>query len=77
MLESVAFLPRLRKLLPEARLPFERPGVLASMVGTAVVVQGVRRSRLGDAAKELVAGLLSLAPATLATMRRALLVSTS
>ena len=28
--ESLAFLPRLRKLLPEARFPFERPAVLAA-----------------------------------------------
>jgi len=36
------------------------------MVASAVVVQGVRRSKLGDAAKELLAGLLSLAPAVTA-----------
>ena len=66
ILESFAFLPRVRRRLPEARLPFERPRVLVSMLGSAVVLQGVRRSRLGDAAKELVAGLLSLAPALLA-----------
>jgi uncharacterized protein YqhQ len=66
ILESFAFLPRVKRRLPEARLPFERPRVLVSMLGSAVVLQGVRRSRLGDAAKELVAGLLSLAPALLA-----------
>ena len=64
--ESFAFLPRLKRVLPEARLPFERPRVLASMLASMVVVQGVRRSRLGDAAKELVGGLLSAAPALLA-----------
>src|SRR5438874_2505286 len=64
--EAFAFLPRVKQLLPEAKLPFERPRVLASMAGTAFVLQGVRRSRLGDAAKELVAGLLSIAPAVLA-----------
>lgn len=66
LLESVAFLPRLKRLLPEAKLPFERPRVLATMAGTAVVIHGVRRSRLGNATKELLGGLLSLAPPLLA-----------
>jgi uncharacterized protein YqhQ len=64
--ESFAFLPRLKKLLPEAKLPFERPRVLATMVGTAFVIHGVRRSKLGESAKELLGGLLSLAPPVLA-----------
>jgi uncharacterized protein YqhQ len=66
IVEAFAFLPRVKRVLPEARLPFERPRVLASMAGTAVVLQGVRRSRLRDAAKELIGGLLSVAPALLA-----------
>jgi uncharacterized protein YqhQ len=65
LVEAVAFLPRLKRVLPEAKLPFERGRVLLSMVGSAVVVQGVRRTKLGDAAKELVGGLLTLAPAVL------------
>jgi uncharacterized protein YqhQ len=64
--EAFALLPALKLRLPEARLPFERPRVLGSMVGAAVVVQGVRRARLGESAKELVAGLLSVAPALFA-----------
>ena len=66
LVESVAFLPRLKRLLPEAKLPFERPGVLATMAGSVVVIHGVRRSRLRDSAKELIGGLLSLAPSVLA-----------
>jgi len=65
LFEAVAFLPRLKRALPEARLPFERAQVLAAMVGSAVVIQGIRRSRLGDAAKELLGGLLALTPAVL------------
>jgi uncharacterized protein YqhQ len=65
--ESLAFLPRLRKLLPEARFPFERPAVLAAMLGSAVVVKTVHDSeRIGPAAQELLNGLLSVAPAALA-----------
>jgi uncharacterized protein YqhQ len=65
--ESFAVLPELRRKLPEARLPFERPAVLAATLASALTVQVVRRSdRLGDAARELLAGALSLAPAMLA-----------
>ena len=64
--ESFAVIPELRRKLPEARLPFERPVVLAATVASAVTAQAVRRSRLGDAARELVSGMLSLAPAVLA-----------
>jgi uncharacterized protein YqhQ len=65
--EAFAMLPELRRRLPEARLPFERPGVVAATIASAASVQVVRRSeRLGEAARELVGGLLALAPAVLA-----------
>ena len=65
--ESFAVIPALRRKLPEARLPFERPVVLAATLASALTVQVVRRSdRLGDAARELLSGALSLAPAVLA-----------
>nr|MBA2299116.1 hypothetical protein [Actinomycetota bacterium] len=72
LVESFAFIPELRRRLPEARLPFERPGILAATLASAVSVQAVRRSDrlgssgLGDAARELLSGALSLAPALLA-----------
>jgi uncharacterized protein YqhQ len=65
--EAFAVLPELRRQLPEARLPFERPAVLAAAVASAVGVRLLRDAdRLRPAAQELVAGLLALAPATLA-----------
>ena len=64
--DAMAIVPQIRRALPEARLPFQRPGVLAAMLGTAVVVRLVRSSTLGPAAQELASGLLSVAPAALA-----------
>lgn len=67
MAEVFALLPQVRRRLPEARLPFQRPQVLAAMAGTALVVRAVKESRrLSPLARELVGGLLSLAPAALA-----------
>lgn len=65
--ESFAIIPEVRRRLPEARLPFERPAVLAATLASVVTVQVVRRSEhLGEVARELLAGALSLAPALLA-----------
>ena len=65
--ESFAMLPQLRRKLPEARLPFERPVVLTATLGSAVAVRALRQSpRLGAVARELTSGMLSIAPALLA-----------
>jgi uncharacterized protein YqhQ len=67
LLEALAILPEVRRLLPAAKLPFERPSVVAAMLGSAVAVRAVRGSgRIGPAAQELVGGLLAFAPAALA-----------
>jgi uncharacterized protein YqhQ len=67
LLEVVALLPEVRRRMPEARLPFESPRVLATMAGGAVAVRLLRDSdRLGAAAQELASALLALAPAALA-----------
>jgi uncharacterized protein YqhQ len=67
LLEAMAVLPELRRALPEAKLPFQRPAVLATMLTSAVAVRLVRGStRVAPAAQELVSGLLSVAPAALA-----------
>lgn len=64
--EVMLLLPQVRRALPEAKLPFERPRVLATMVGSAVAAQLIKGSRLRPIAQELFAGALSLAPAALA-----------
>jgi uncharacterized protein YqhQ len=67
LVEMMALLPEIRRRLPEARLPFERPTVLATMLASAVAVRVVKGSnRIGPLAQELVGGLLSFAPAALA-----------
>src|ERR671937_3269508 len=67
LLEAMAVIPEVRRALPEAKLPFQRPAVLATMLSSAVAVKLVRGSgRIGPAAQELASGLLSVAPAALA-----------
>jgi len=38
--EVFALIPQIKRALPEAKLPMERPRVLASMLGSAVVLPG-------------------------------------
>src|SRR5712691_756141 len=67
LLDAMAIIPQIRRALPEAKLPFQRPAVMAAMLGSATVVKLVRGSpKMGPAAQELVSGLLSVAPAALA-----------
>jgi uncharacterized protein YqhQ len=65
LIESVAFLPTLKRALPEAELPFEGRSALTAMAATAGAIHVLRRSRLGETAQEIAAGLLSVAPAVL------------
>jgi uncharacterized protein YqhQ len=64
--EVFALLPQVKRELPEAVLPMERRRVLVAMAGSAAALQLLKRSRLSPFARELVSGLLSLAPAALA-----------
>jgi uncharacterized protein YqhQ len=67
LLDAMAIIPEIKRALPEAKLPFQRPAVVAAMLGSAVFLKVLRGSRsLGPAAQELVSGLLSVAPAALA-----------
>jgi len=65
LVEAFAFLPRVKRALPEAELPFEGRRIIGSVLASAAVLQVVRRTQLGDAAKELTAALLSVVPAVL------------
>jgi uncharacterized protein YqhQ len=64
--EVFALLPQVKRALPEAELPMERPRVLASMLGSAIVLRGLRTSSLRPLTRELLTGLLSVAPAAFA-----------
>ena len=44
--EAFALLPTVRRAIPQARFPFERPSVLGAILGTAVAARALRRSRL-------------------------------
>src|SRR6187399_1668316 len=47
MAEAFAVLPDVRRALPEARFPFERPRVAVAVVAGAAAAGMARRSRLG------------------------------
>jgi uncharacterized protein YqhQ len=66
LFETFALLPQLKRELPEATLPFERPRVVAAMAAGTVVVAVAKRSRLNPIARETLGALVSFAPAILA-----------
>ena len=67
LLEALLVLPRVRRELPAARFAFERKSSLAAMALAGVAMRAVRESRrLSPVAQELVSGVISIAPATIA-----------
>ena len=64
--EAFALLPTVRRALPRARFPFEKPSVLAAILGTAVAARALRRSRLSAGTRELAAAGVAFLPAALA-----------
>jgi uncharacterized protein YqhQ len=67
LLEAIAVLPQVKRALPEAKLPFERPAVLAAVAASAVGARALRETeKLGSVARELAGGLISVAPALFA-----------
>lgn len=69
MAEIFVLLPAIRRALPEARLPFQRPAVAGALVGSAAVIRAVRSTRLSPVAQEFLAALLAVVPVA-ASMRR-------
>jgi len=64
--EALFLLPQIKLKLPAAQLPMESRRTLASMLGAAVVVRGLRESGLRPAARELLTAIASVAPAVFA-----------
>jgi uncharacterized protein YqhQ len=64
--EAFAVLPDVRRALPEARFPFERPRVATAVVVGSVAASFARRSGLGPLARETIVAFASLAPAVIA-----------
>ncbi|MBD0291563.1 MAG: DUF1385 domain-containing protein [Thermoleophilia bacterium] len=73
LLEAVAVLPEMRRMLPQARLPFERPAVIAALLASAPALRVVRESkRLGPVSREILTSVLALTPAAVALRGSAL-----
>jgi uncharacterized protein YqhQ len=64
--EVFALLPEVRRRLPAAELPFQRPGVAGAMIGSAVGLRLVRTSRLSPLTQEAIAAVLAVGPAAVA-----------
>ncbi len=60
--EAFALLPTVRRALPQARFPFERPSVLGAILGTAVAARALRRSRLSAGVREIAAAGVAILP---------------
>ncbi|HEY2355112.1 MAG TPA: DUF1385 domain-containing protein [Gaiellaceae bacterium] len=66
LFEALALLPQVKRKMPAAKLPMENPKVITSMLGATALVRGLQRTRLRPVTRELLAGLVSTAPAMLA-----------
>jgi uncharacterized protein YqhQ len=64
--EAFALLPVVRRALPQARFPFERPAVLGGLAVSTVLGRVIRRSGLSPGSRELAAGAAAFLPAALA-----------
>ncbi len=64
--EVFALMPVLRRALPEARLPYERPTVATAVGISTFLVRRLRSSRLTPSVREAFSAAVSLAPAAYA-----------
>jgi len=63
--EALALLPQVKAKLPAAKLPLENPRALASMLGAAAFIKGLRESSVRPLARELLSAVASVLPAVL------------
>jgi uncharacterized protein YqhQ len=63
--DAFALLPAVRRALPQARLPFERPAVIGGVAVSVLGARALRRARVSPG-REAMAAALSLLPAALA-----------
>jgi uncharacterized protein YqhQ len=70
--EIFPLLAAVRRRLPEAVLPFQKPGVAGAMAGSMVAMRALRRSRLSPLTRESLAAFVSLGPAVVALRGSAL-----
>src|SRR3954447_27089219 len=64
--EAMAVIPQVKRALPAAKLPMQSPKMIGTMVAAAVATKQVTESqRLRPLARELLGGVLALAPAAL------------
>jgi uncharacterized protein YqhQ len=63
--EVFALMPVVRRALPDARLPYERPHVLTAIGVSTLLVRRLRHSRLAPTAREAISAFISFAPAVL------------
>jgi uncharacterized protein YqhQ len=66
MAEAFAVIPIARRALPSARLPFEDPRVLGTAAGVSALNALLRRGGRSGPAREGIAAVLGMAPATVA-----------
>jgi len=64
--EAFAVLPAMKRVLPEAKLPFERPAVAVALVAASTSASLVRRSSLPFVPREAAVVIASLVPALVA-----------
>ncbi len=64
--EALLVLPAVKRELPQARLAFERPGVIVATLLAALAARRARRSSLAPEIRELLVSLVGLAPALVA-----------
>jgi uncharacterized protein YqhQ len=64
--EVFALLPEVRRQLPKAQLPFQRPGVVGAMLGSTLGMRLLRASRLSPLTQEAIGAFLAVGPAAVA-----------